>query len=182
MARLSNDRLTTRDGDKRSEKFVPFTAFIRMVPIASEKRDEIWRDMQELANTIEDTIQTDYELDTTSNIYFDHADPVKFTPQFGDKTARLTIHGNVRSDIGITTYSSNDSFVKRHKNERLLIHGGEFKTGYGCHNAAFQESPDGIETSVLEILHVLAQIGVSPYRIEIAGIIYGEGGRHFPSD
>lgn len=180
MARLSHNKLYSASSIKRPEKFIPFTAFIRITPIASDKRMEIIRDIEEIANKVEDDIKELYTNNTIVNVLFDHAHPVKYTPQFGDKTARITIHGNYRSDIS-SNYTSNDSFVKQHKEDRLVIQGGEFKTGYGAHNAAFQETSDKFETAVLEIMDVLSEdLNLTPYRLEISGIIYGIGGRHFP--
>jgi hypothetical protein len=180
MTRLSDDKFSSPVGSLGGRKFTPFTAFVRIVPLASNKRFEVVRDMQELANVVEDRLASLSEPDANGEVFLDAANPVKFTPQFGDKTARLTIHGNMKSDAGMNTFSGNDDGFKQHVEDRLIIHDGQYKTGYGGNNAATRVESSGLDNSVLELIFVFDSIGIEAYRIEAAGVIYGDGGRHFP--
>jgi hypothetical protein len=133
------------------------------------KRFEMIRDLEKQANFVEDDL--DLLNSETAGISFDFAKPVKFTFQFANKTARLTIHGNV---TGLTRLD------KVPLEEVLVINSGEFKRGTGSATAPRREPTAELDTAVFELKTLLETIVEEVSRIDIAGFIYGEGGSHFP--
>lgn len=172
MTRLSTNTLVPSLRGPGSRQFLPFTAFVPVVPsLGFGKRFEMVRDLEKQANFVEDDLDL---LDSdTAGLSFDFAKPVKFTFQFGNKTARLTIHGNV---TGLTRLD------KVPLEEVLLIHSGEFKRGYGSATAPRREPTAELDVAVFELKALLESLPSvdEVSRIEIADFIYGEGGSHFP--
>lgn len=168
MTRLSTHTLVPSLRGPGQKQFIPFTAFAFVVPdLGFGKRFEMVRDLEKQADLVEDGL--DGLSSETSGIDFDFAKPVLFTHQFADKTARLTIHGNV------TGLDRAKIFIA----ESLVIHSGEFKTGTGSVTAP-KRVPTAELNSAVAALKTILEILVDISRIEIAGFIFGKGGSHFP--
>lgn len=170
MTKLSDNKFSSPFNNKGSVKYIPFTAYIKVIPI-NGKRFEIIRDLENTANVVEEA------LDAIETI--DLAKPVKFTPQFGNNSARLTINGNFTTTVG-STYSDNDNSAKQHIESTQIIHDNGIVSGYGAAHAANRVPDPTIVSLLREFLNVLADIGLTPYKIEVAGIIFGEGGITIP--
>lgn len=175
MTRLSTDSLTPSLSGTRPQ-YVPFTVFARVIPsFGNGKRFEMVRDLEKIANIVEgylDALSASDDTLGTTGVEFDFAIPVKFTFQFAESPARLTIHGNVH---GLTPLSN------KPLEDKLVISSGEFKTGPGCRNAQKTPSQE-LNSAVKDLLAILNTI---PYlddimRIEMAGFLYGRDGVHFP--
>lgn len=86
MTLYSSDPRIGRIGGPTTGKWVPFTAFARIVPaVYSGRRREWWHDMEKKAQAIETAILTDVNLRV--------AVPVAFTPNFRRAPSRVTITG-----------------------------------------------------------------------------------------
>ncbi len=146
---------------------VQFKAFVELVPLEG-KRWETLRDMERVANDVEAAIVAGL---STINI----ATPVAFTPQFGNKTARLTVVGTVREDAAIRADRTDATF----DHDNSIISGQ-----VGGPNMARTEPTDATDAAVKRLKTLLesasAHLLNHIYRIEYAGCVYGEGGRHFP--
>jgi hypothetical protein len=148
-------------------RYVPFTAFLKSTPIRG-KRFETYRDLEKEANAIEDALAA---MCGTSDIT-DIAQPIKFTPQFGNKSARFTIHGHA---------CGRNTFTKAPVGERRVINAGEYKTGIGAANNSNRIPDPELDTLVSSLKSTIeTATGHSITRIELADFIYGEGGVHFP--
>ena len=112
MTRLADNTFVPSLRGPQAIKFVPFTVFARIIPDPGfGRRFETVRSMERIADSAEDVLRTLQESNTDDS-RFDFAYPVKSTPQFGDKTARITIHGN--ADLA-------GNFTKLPMEEKLLM-------------------------------------------------------------
>ena len=179
MTRLS-DNPQSATGRRGGVKFVPFTAFVRVIPDPGfGRRFETVRALEELANQAEENLAA-IEDATAGGEVVDFADPVKFTPQFGDKTARLTIHGNISDSSG---------FTKQSLQQHTVINTGQILNGPGSHNATQQPSTElnSIAAEIKDTIEGAIGPGLPVFRLEVAGFIFGDdgsgrisSGRHFP--
>ncbi|MDP1712411.1 MAG: hypothetical protein Q8K86_08140, partial [Candidatus Nanopelagicaceae bacterium] len=71
--------------------FVPFKVFARILPLEG-RRLEVIRDCERIANQVESDLQA-ISAGSAADPTVVIATPVAFTPQFGNKTARLTVVG-----------------------------------------------------------------------------------------
>ena len=87
MTRLADNTLVPSLRGPGGKKFVPFTAYIRLVADpAFGKRFETVRDLERQANVIEDALIAFVDAETENDISFDFAFPVKFlTKKFASK-------------------------------------------------------------------------------------------------
>ena len=178
MTRLSdNTRVQSLRGPGRV-KFVPFTAYAGIIPInGNGKRFETVRDMERIADDVEDALRL-LQDSNTEDAKFDFAYPIAATPQFGDKTARVTIHGN--ADLL-------DNFTKTPLEEKTVVNVGEQQVGFWAQNAQKITTTE-LDEAVKELKSILeTAIGLTIYKIDIAHTIYGSDGStkpghgfHFP--
>ena len=170
MTRLSTHTLIPSLRGFGSRQFIPFTAFARVIPnLGFGRRFEMVRDIEKQADLVEDELDS---LDSDSaGISFDFAKPVLFTHQFADKTARLTIHGNV---TGLTVLDKNPI-----EDVTIDFNGGA-RIGQGSATAPRRTPTAELNAAVTELKALLETIVDGIFRIEIAGFIYGRGGLHFP--
>ena len=169
MPALSTTLTQPAANESIAGKHVPFTAFLRIVPIRG-KRFETVRDMEKLALTVEGQIEN--ICASTELIAFDYAKPIAFTPQFGDKTARLTIHGHAciratftPTPVGLQTVDNSDGIL----------------TGYGSGNASNRIPDTDVMFIATELKNAFeAATSLPVYRLEVAGFIFGVGGLTFP--
>jgi len=147
---------------------VQFKAFASILPFEG-KRWEIFRDMERIANSVESEITT--HLSATITI----STPVAFTPQFGDKTARLTIVGNVLESTALRTDRTDAHFD--HDN-------GLAEGQVGGPNMARTDPLAAVDARVKSLKALLESVSLNLqnhiYKMEYAGCVYGEGGRSFP--
>jgi hypothetical protein len=146
-------------------KHVPFTASLKIVPVKG-KRFETYRDLEKEANSIEDALLA------MCGVVTDITKPVAFTPQFGNKTARLTISGHA---------CARNTFPKAPVGERRVINAGEYKIGVGASNNSNRIPDSELDSLVVDLKNTIeASTGYKVIRIEAANHIYGVGGVHFP--
>jgi hypothetical protein len=144
---------------------VQFKVFANLVPLEG-KRWETIRDMERVANEVEAAIIAGLP---TINI----ATPIAFTPQFGSKTARITIVGTVREDDPLRADRTNATFDHDNAIMSGQIGGPNMARTDPLVDAAVKRLKSLLEGSSSHLLNHI-------YRIEYAGCVYGEGGRHFP--
>lgn len=174
-------------------RWVPFTAHIRVVPARGTRTTYI-RDLQKIASNVYDEIVTDTDLSIASpgggqqRSYSGYqsgglgtmVDGMAIKPQMGQTPAQLHIAGF------ITSTAKNAIPVT----EATVFHAGETVTGYrGNHhwdslpttatNTLVTEIKDKLDTAMTSVLGASADWKV--FRIEVAGVMYGDRGMHFPN-
>jgi hypothetical protein len=168
--KLSDSPLQRSLYGANESKFIPFTAFVKINPI-SGKRFETWRDMERIQDEVETLIETICDNSTGDTNTFDFAKPIAFTPAFGNKPARLTIHGNacVRTTA-----------PKEPVGERYVDNNGSWLGPAASNNS--NREPDAELDSIVTSLKnsIETNTGLTIYRMEVANFIYGVGGVHFP--
>lgn len=148
-------------------RHIPFTAYIRVIPIKG-KRFETYRDLEKESDRVLDALQN---ICSSDDLVVDIANPVAFTPKFGDKHARLTITGHA---------CFRDTFAKEPVGEHLVINCGEYKSGTGASNNANRVPDSEVDALANELkLQIESATVTEVTRIEVARVIYGEGGLHF---
>ena len=154
------------------DKHVPFSAYLRVVPIRG-KRFEIIRDMETIANQVE--MLLDGICGSSEGVSFDYTKPVAFTPQFGNKQARLSFHGH------ICKIANPSTFTKTPVGLRTVISGGEYKIGASASNASNRQPDPQLDQLASDFKALIeATTGLTMFKLDIANVIYGLGGFHFP--
>jgi len=178
-------------------KWAPFTAHIRISPVTDAgdevKRFETWRDMQRIGNHIYSALENTTDLNITE-------------PGGGQFSSRsgagrggiggLTRGTAVKPELGDEKFPAQAMISGFHAtsenlqaNQRTLIHAGEVVTGVGH---AFHEElpPIGIQTAMLAMKALIeleldadlpGGVEYTIYRIDYAGIIFGNRGHSFGS-
>lgn len=167
MATRLSDTPMAENLNLRSGVLVPFTAYLKADPAAGKERLVAYRDMQKMSAWIEDILSTP----CTDGVEMDFAKPVAFTPQFGQKTARFTVHGHA---------CNRDTFAKQ-PIESVNVDHNEILTGYDASNkwnGIPKAALDSVCTEIKNRIESLTNLTV--YRLDVAGFIYGEKGVHFP--
>lgn len=162
-------------GNDNTAVFVPFTAFLRIEPIQG-KRSEVVRDMQKKAayveNALEDLCQGAGTGTDAEETEFDFAKPVAYTPAFGDKPARLTIHGHA---------CRRTSFTKTPVGNIEYDNDGVEVTGVAAGNPSNRTPSTDLKNLCRALKAALESAsGFTCYRLELAGYIFGLTGTHFP--
>lgn len=154
------------------DKHIPFSAYLRIISIRG-KRFEIIRDIETIANQVE--LLLDGICGSSDGVSFDYTKPVAFTPQFGNKQARLSFHGH------ICKITNPDTFIKTPVGTRTIVNCGEFKTGASSANGSNRQPDPQLDllASDFKIL-IEATTGLTMFKLDIARVIYGLGGFHFP--
>lgn len=160
---------TPAANEDQSGFHVQFTAFLRYTPIRG-KRFETVRDLEKRSWQIE--LALDNLCGISDGGAFDFAKPVAFTPAFGDKPARFTIHGHA---------CKQSSFTNTPAGQQLVISDNHELTGSGAGNKG-NIVPDPILDALCKTLKAQLEsaTGLHVYRLELAGFIYGVTGRSFP--
>jgi hypothetical protein len=105
-------------------------------------------------------------------VSFDFAKPVAFTPQFGNKTARLTIHGHACKIPDFT--KTPDGLHNKDTSDGIL-------TGPGDGNAGNRVPDPDVSVLTKELkTQIESATGLLVYRMEVAGFIFGITGETFP--
>jgi hypothetical protein len=153
-----------------------FTVFVRITPnLAYGRRFEYVRDMEKIANAVEDDLNNIAADSHGMEIVV--PGPVMFTPQFGQNTARLTFSGFAKSDLG----------VYQPLTDRTVDHQNETKTGPSATGGTFRNGVNSTANQDADVRNLKSALeSASTYlvgniiRIELNGLVYGDGGRSFP--
>lgn len=172
MTRLSQNVLVHSTSGASAQRFVPFTVFARIVPDPGlGKRFEFVRSQEEIGNRIEDALETISPAPSTS---FEFAKPTKTTPAFANTPARVTINGNIQVASG--------SIPKAPSGTHAVVSSSKILTGPGSGHAANIVPSTELDTILISLKTTLEASTslLDIFRIDLAGIIYGKGGRSFP--
>lgn len=175
-------------------KHVPFTAYIRVVPSrGTGKRLEYWRDLQKIAKFVYDNLEDDSDLTLAKpgggqHISFSGvgsggwgglANGTAIKPQIGESPAQLMITG---------FYSLSSSTSPVHP-DKPVLHTGSYETGVGGAHGWSANPTSSLDTDAKnlksKIESAVTSVSVTVpdwyvYRLDIAGVIYGDRGFHFP--
>lgn len=173
-------------------RWVPFTAHMRVVPERGSRTTHV-RSLQKIASDVYDelVVDTDLSLATPGGGQHKSYGPqlggmggmvagTAVKPQMGQTPAQLQLTGF------ITTSTDNDPPVP----DATVIHAGETMTGYKGNHHWDSLPESGTNTLVTAIRTKLetaltAALGGSAdwkvFRIEVAGVVYGDRGQHFPN-
>jgi len=155
---------------KNKWKYVPFTCFLRITPPGT-KHFEIVRAAEKQAAIVQAQLE-DFCGASDENV-FDFTRPVAYTPQFGQKTARLSFSGNLCRRL---------TFTKTPVGQRYVDMDDGVVYGPGAANAANSIPDTELDDIVRDFkLQVESLTNLQVIRIVAAGFIYGQGGVHFPA-
>lgn len=179
------------DRIKCMSRFIPFTAHIRIVPNAGDKRFENIRDMQNIATLMYAALNGNTSLSLASPGGGQH----QSMNGIGGGLSGLTNGMAVKPQIGespaqamITGYHIVDNKNFQPHPEHELISGGEIFSGPGqavaLHNPTTMID-DGVKNLKLLIENELDSelpnnITYSVFRIDYSGVVFGDKGYHFP--
>jgi hypothetical protein len=151
--------------------WIPFTMYLDVVLFGTGNRWEKIREIEEYANKVED-LMVDYSDNDgfTAGTIIEVSRPVKFTRQFGNSPLRLTINGNIRKDA--------TEVNKVPLAETTVINASVPLTGYDGSDAASKDPTDYYDALAVELKGIFeGETSSSVIKIDLAGIIYGNGGR-----
>lgn len=178
-------------------RWVPFTAHIKIIPDRGSgqlktKRFETWRDMQKIGTLIFEGLEDSALLNIAEPGGGQHQSlggqgrsgmsgltrGTGVKPQFGESPAQAAITG---------FYDANNKNFQPHP-EKQLIHAGETLTGPGAtpwlQNPATQtdQGVAGLRSELETRISANLPAGVTYeiFRIDYAGVVYGDRGYHFP--
>lgn len=156
------------------KKHVPYSCWLRVEPLPGKRFERI-RDIEKQANNVE-TALAGIECEAgTEDLPFDFTKPVAFTRQFGNKPARLSFEGHLCVLIAPNT------IPKAIIGESTVVNAGEFKTGYGAAHRADRFPDPELDDLVKDFKDLIeTTTGLTVIRLEVARVIYGLGGFHFP--
>jgi hypothetical protein len=174
-------------------RWVPFTAFIKIVPsLANGKRFEIIRSAQKLSIALFEEIHNNdggkFQLSSPSGgqqnsqtngaALSSFANGSAYKPQFGQSPAQLTLSGFYKSEAK-NVYTQSDV---------MRFSGNEQYTGQGSHLNEVMPT-NTVASEVLDILTILrnscddafpAAVPYSVFRLEYNGLVFGDRGLTFP--
>lgn len=172
-------------------KFIPFTVHVRVVPDRGfGKRFENIRDLQKIATQVYSELDSDADLEIASPGGGQHqsfkglggwsgaTNAMAAKPQIGESPAQLMIAGFL---------SSTDNNNPVHP-DKPVIHTGDYQEGVGGGHgwtANPTTAADGYATTIkgkveTAVTAILGSADWNVFRIDVAGIVYGDGGYHFP--
>lgn len=184
-------------GTTRNRLFAPFTVYARFlqndVNTMSGNRWEKWRAEQFIAHLIERSLRTLVEQGESSTDANDDytlfvSFPIAFTRQFGQEPARITISGSYRGSVKeIDTSGVKPHFPpKKTATDVVQINANEVRTGQGAFNTANLDPNDTVRQFAVQIKDLFSDASkiefidrVEVIAVEVFGIKYGRGGRHF---
>jgi hypothetical protein len=175
-------------------KQVPFTVHVRVVPKKNGKRWEEIRDLQKISVLVYDglvNMSSVYQFATPGggqsagfsdinkrSAFGSFAPGVAIKPQIGQSPAQLMITGFFESSAANTQSYTN--FQR--------ISGGTTYSGPGSHSndavpvSAVNDDVKTIKTALTNAITTAlpASVEFSIFRLEYAGVVYGDKGFHFP--
>jgi hypothetical protein len=185
MTRLSNDPLQPNVAGEYFGGWANFTVFVRVEPsLANGKRFEYVRNLEKIANRVEDDIRAliavggaGGSFGGSNGLQIGMPGPVLATPQFAQKPARLTITGFMLSGKRVLSPLT----------ERSIDSDGQVMTGPSTTGGTINPdvAPTADQDDDVRILKAAleaasADISGNIFRIELNGVLYGDGGRSFP--
>ena len=174
-------------------RWVPFTAFIKIVPsLANGKRFEIIRNAQKLSIALFEEIPNydggKFQLSspsggqqhsqTNGSALSSFANGTAYKPQFGQSPAQLTMSGFYKSEAK-NTYT---------QPEVMRFSGNEKYSGQGSHLNEVMPT-DTVASEVSDIISILRNscdaafpmtVPYSVFRLEYNGLVFGDRGLTFP--
>lgn len=176
MTRLSTDPLTPHPSGEQFGNWATFTAFVRVVPYRGDNRFDYVRDFEKIANRVEEDLKNIVNGSFGARVVVQG--PVLFTHQFAQKPSRLTITGFMESSETIRSLVYN----------RTVESDNQVKTGSASTGGNLRdgEAPTAAIDADCRLLRDILEsaspqyIAGNIFRIEIDGVLYGEGGRSFP--
>lgn len=184
-------------GITRPNVFAPFTVYARFQQHSanpmSGNRWEKYRAEQYNAELIERSLRTLVEEGETAGTEDDFelyiAFPIAFTRQFGQEPSRITISGRFRGSAKeIDTSGETEPHFppKKTVDDIDQINANELRTGQGAFNAANLDPKDVVRQFAVQIRDLFSDSSridfidrVEVIAVEVFGIRYGRGGRHF---
>ena len=183
-------------GVLRKNVFAPFTVYARFQQNArntmSGNRTEKYRAEQHTAELIElslrDLVENGETAATSDDYELYIAFPIAFTRQFGQEPSRITISGRYRgSAASIDTSGVEPLFPpKKVSTDVDQINANELRTGQGAFNTANIDPLDIVNQFANQIRDLFSDPNridfidrVEILTIDVFGIKYGRGGRHF---
>lgn len=174
-------------------KFVPFTVHIRVTPVRPGKRWEYIRDLQKMGILVYSEIVnlSGVHVATPGGGQASQFSDIVQRGGLGDMAAGMAVKpqiGQVPAQLMITGFYESSANNIQQYNDFQRISGGEVYEGPGAHsNDAVPVSTINTEAKTLKtslegaITTALpAGITFSIFRLEYAGIIFGDKGFHFP--
>lgn len=156
-----------------ANKHVPYSCWLRVDPIPGKRFERI-RDLEYVANSVESILDAIVCEAGTEDLSFDVTKPIAFTRQFGNKPARLSFSGHLCALI------PPDIFTKLPVGEQTVVNAGEIKTGPSI-NRSGRTTTSQLNTLVLNFKNLIeTNTNLTVIRLEVARVIYGLGGFHFP--
>lgn len=184
MPQLLSDAPGTQPRGVNRVYHVPFTCFLAYTPIDGGKRMEQVYYANQLSDYVEGQLTT-LCSSTAEEVTFDYTKPIANIPQFGNHlpTSDVLASSNTSTQARLSFSGhicARTSFTKTPIGTRTVICSGEYKTGPGAANAS-NSVPDAelvaLATSFKSMIE--SATGLTVYRLEIAGFIFGSGGSHF---
>lgn len=173
-------------------RWIPFTAHIRIVPERDSRTTTI-RSLQKIAADVYDELVTDTDLSLATpgggqaKSYGPQlggigsmVNGMAVKPQMGQTPAQLSISGF------ITSSTDNTAPVP----DKTVIHAGETMTGYGGNHHWDSLPKSGTNTIAASLRTKLRSaltdaLGASAdwqvFRLDVAGVVYGDRGLHIPT-
>ena len=152
-----------------AEKYVPFTAFLKADPPATNKRQELTHWYEVHSTLIEEQLDG---LCATAGGTFDYSKPIAYTVQFGDKTPRFTINGHA---------CRRETFTNEPTQKITKDYDNKIWEGYSNTNEGNEVPSPELNTIPEEVrLQLEASTGLPVIRLKIAGYIYGYKGTTIP--
>lgn len=147
--------------------WIPFIVYLDVTLSGTGNRWEKISEIEEFANKTEDLLVAYSE---SVNLDLEVSRPVKFTRQFGDNRARMTVNGHIKKD------STEENKVPLA--ETTVINAGEARTGYDGSHAVSKDPTDYFDALAVELKDLFeAETNSKVLKLDLAGIIYGNGGR-----
>lgn len=158
---------------------IPFIAYLRYVPTESGGRRLVtMRDGQNTARMIQEDLQSGGWTIAT---------PVTFVPQFGNKTARITVHGffdtHVDGNFHPTTQQDviHSGTVPGEKTSTYPMDPGGGNLAWGQDTVTQLDDMVADLVTSMEIASDIIGEDATIDQITVMGVNYGRGGRSFPA-
>lgn len=184
-------------GILRKNLFAPFTVYARLVQnsrvtMAGNRWEKI-RAEEHTADLIEislrDLVKNGESASTDDDYEVFVSFPIAFTRQFGQSPAHITISGSYRGSVeAIDTSGEKPFFPPKEVAEDVEhINANEIRSGQGSFNAANIDPLIIVNQFAKQIKDLFSDESRIPnidrvevIAVEVFGVKYGRGGRHFP--
>jgi hypothetical protein len=175
MTRMATDPRSPNPAGPTYGQWSNFTVFSRVDPIEGS-RFEIIRDIEKIANQVEDDIKN--MVVGSFGVQIEMPGPVMHTPQFGQKPTRLTFTGFMLSEKPVRpplTDKQVDSDNRTIGGPSTI--GGNIRDGVN----ATADQDDDVRLLKATLETISPWLAGRIYHIELNGVTYGVDGRSFPT-